>query len=461
MSKITQHIQSFLKNHTSVDLTIAYSGGVDSQVLLHALAILKQNQSLPNVIRVCHINHGLSDNAKAWEVFARQQSDKYGFNSHLISVDLDKSSTQSLEEQAREARYKALISVTNESQMILTGHHLDDQAETFLLALKRGAGLKGLSAMQACSLRQNRLIGRPLLEVSRQEIIDYAKENNLDWVEDESNIDNRFDRNFLRNNILPSLKDRWPHISRTISRSAKHLSDAQQLIDEVAAQDYEKCRSINNKVNQPVSLNISLLMELSVIRFNYLIRYFLSTNNCLMPTQKQLSILRLQLASEQDKNPAMKIGEHWLRRFGNQLFVTDNFNDVSDWLSEFKLASLVEKKKVIVILPDGLGSLLFSIDQQSENDAHGISFFVKNTAESINVSFKHSNPNCHPDYRERSRSLKKVLQELSIPTWMRNRIPFIRVDNELAVVAEQFVCRPYTKEKQIAPHIQIRVMWQQ
>ena len=282
-----------LQDKSNNELIIAYSGGVDSQVLLHALVQLKQQHAINNPITACHVNHGLSDNAQSWQDFAEQQCSNYGVNLVVKRVDIKPQAQQSLEELARDARYGALHSLSSTAALILTGHHGDDQSETFLLALKRGAGLKGLSAMATSSTLKNHQLVRPLLSISRQSILDYANEHQLNWIEDESNADISFDRNFIRNKVMPLLKQRWPSISQTINRSAEHCQAGQELLDELAAQDLVNC-SENNVGN---SLAVSPLLTLSKARFNNLIRYFLAQHNFLMPSTEQLKQLSLQLTA--------------------------------------------------------------------------------------------------------------------------------------------------------------------
>ena len=309
VSSLQNAIKHSLENHCHTELIVAYSGGVDSQVLLHALAQLKQNNLISNTITVCHVNHGLSDNALVWQGFAEQECAKLSFKLVVKAVNVQAQAQQSLEALARDARYQALKSLNDAKSLVLTGHHSDDQSETFLLALKRGAGLKGLSAMAVESQLGRHTLVRPLLNISRQEILNYAKVCQLDWVEDESNADTSFDRNFIRQTIMPLMRERWPGISKTINRSASHCSSGQELLDELAEQDLKQAKACDT------SLNISVLKALSPARFNNLIRYFLAQHHCLMPSTEQVNQLNFQLQANEDKTPAVKVGQHYLRRY--------------------------------------------------------------------------------------------------------------------------------------------------
>ena len=270
MNKIESILMSIISKQPSLPIVIAYSGGVDSQVLLHVLAKLSQKKQIKNPITVCHVNHGLSANAQTWQIFAQQQCLQLNLPLIICNVNVKAQKQQSLEALARDARYNALKTLNNAKSLIITGHHCDDQTETFLLALKRGAGLKGLSAMSQESLLGNHILLRPLLDVSRKTIVDYAKAHTLDWVEDESNTDTRFDRNFIRQRIVPLLTARWPSINNTIKRSAAHCLEGQDLLDELAEQDLAELKLTET------SLQVSLLAKLSKARFNNVIRFFFS-----------------------------------------------------------------------------------------------------------------------------------------------------------------------------------------
>jgi len=428
-------------------LVVAYSGGVDSQVLLHALAKVKHAKQTSHLISqsivVCHVNHGISDKAKQWQDFAKLQCQQVNLPITVFQVNVQPQPQQSLEALARDARYKALQSISTEPMMIITGHHSDDQAETFLLALKRGSGLKGLAAMATNTKQGKDLLVRPLLNISRAQIVDYAKLHGLSWVEDESNLDTRFDRNFIRNDIMPLLTKRWPSIVNTMNRSSEHCQEGQLLLDELAEQDLQLCQHEHD------SLVIKALSQLSIARFNNLIRYFLALHQCLMPSREQLAQLQQQLNANDDKNPTVKLGDHYCRRYRGVLYLTPDFNKVDHWQAEIDLNC----EKTVVALPDSLGELTVMISSLQcpesraclESKDYLIAMPAKSTK--VNLRFSHDNSTCLPDYRHHSRSLKKVLQELNIPTWQRKRIPFLYYDEVLVAAIGYFVCQPFLPQE--------------
>lgn len=447
-------LTAFLNHYPDAPIVIAYSGGVDSQVLLHAVAQLKQNKALKQEVMAIHVNHGLSQLAGQWQQFAQQQCQLFDIDFCTINVNVIDKPRTSLEAQARDARYQALIDLSPNNAVILTGHHQDDQVETFFLALKRGSGLKGLSAMASESnlSKSTQKLLRPFLQISRENIVHYAQTYQLAWLEDESNADTRFDRNFLRKEIIPQLKARWPNFNDTVMRSTQHCQEAQSILDELAEQDLSQCL-----VDQNV-LSIAPLLSLSQARFNQVIRYLIKQHQALMPSQQQLQQLYLQLTEAgKDKNPEVKLGDVWLRRFKENLYLTENYQPVTNWRYDFDLALIDDG--FAIVMPDSLGRVFVNSGEKPINEKQETAFVLSlpESLHSIAIVFEHDNPKCLPDYRQQSRPLKKVLQELAIPPWQRKRLPLLFINNELAAVFGYFVCQPFSENK----HQQkIMVHWQ-
>lgn len=457
MATISSRLKAFFQRFEHRPIVVAYSGGIDSQVLLHALAQLKKQQQISNHLTVCHINHGLSDNAHLWQLSAQEYCHKLSIPLQVFQVNVKEVTGESLEALARDARYKALKNHADDNALIVTGHHLDDQSETFLLALKRGAGLKGLSAMaQVLTLssenhKKQQLLLRPLLNTTRSEIEQYAQLHQLTWLEDESNNDLRFDRNFIRHQVIPVLVERWPSILTTIKRSSEHCQEGQQLLTELAQQDLVKCQITT------LSLSVSELCLLSQARFNNVIRYFLELNRCLMPSTQQLQQVYQQLFAANDKNPAIKIDGFFFRRFKNSLVLTAEYQDISTWQYLIQRPLLKEKDKQVVNLPDGLGDLFLSVSSEPRAEQSllmdsDISYpYIRPplASQKVSIRFAHQNPRCLPDYRKHSRELKKVLQELNISPWQRKRIPFLYYDEILVAAIGHFVCKEFMSNEGI------------
>ena len=453
MSFICQRLSQFFRQYPDRPIVIAYSGGVDSQVLLHALSTLHQQGNLKNLLSVHHVNHGLSENAKQWQQMAEHTCQQLGLPLTISQVEVKAQPQQSLEALARDARYQALTTGSPGNALIVTGHHQDDQAETFLLALKRGAGLKGLSAMSPELALGSQLLVRPLLDIRRRDIEEYAWQHQLSWVEDESNQDTAYDRNFLRHEILPLLNRRWPSFTETVKRSAEHCQEGQSLLTELAQQDFELCACADDV------MLIAELKKLSRARFNNLLRYFLLRQQSLMPSAEQLNQVFKQMSAARDKMPAVKVGNNWLRRFKDKLFFTRDFKDVSAWQYQFTFDE--KSKQHAIEFPDGLGVLRFNLGTRSAQELRlvenkAFSLIAPEAGQSIHIRFAHSNPKCLPEFRQQRRPLKKVLQELAIPPWQRQRIPFIYFDDTLVAALGYFACKEYLPQEGKA---QLNVLW--
>ncbi|MBK5553935.1 tRNA lysidine(34) synthetase TilS [Pseudomonas sp. TH03] len=219
---------------------IAFSGGLDSTVLLHLLAYLAKTESLPT-LKAIHVHHGLQAVADAWPEHCQSMCDALGVPLKVVRVQVQPGA--SLERAAREARYGAFIEATQTNEVLLTAQHRDDQAETLLFRLLRGAGVKGLAGMPSeRALGPGHLL-RPLLDVTRAELEAYAAEHQLSWIEDPSNQDRQFSRNYLRHQVFPVLAVRWPQAVAIMARSAAHLREAQGLLDELAQIDLAEAGS--------------------------------------------------------------------------------------------------------------------------------------------------------------------------------------------------------------------------
>ncbi|MFJ3057456.1 tRNA lysidine(34) synthetase TilS [Herbaspirillum sp. NPDC087042] len=275
-------------------LAVAYSGGLDSTVLLDVAAQLAQQQG----VRVLglHVHHGLSPHADAWLVHAQDFCAQRGLPLHAEHVQLDKVADSGVEEAARLARYAALGRLCRQhgARLLLTAHHLDDQAETVLLQLLRGSGLAGLSGMDSCHAAPallgdpDTLVARPLLGITRAQLESYAQQQGLAWIEDESNADPRYTRNALRHQVMPALGQVFPGYQQRLARSAGHAQGAQELLREVAEADLAQCRRDDH-------LLMPALRSLSEQRFLNLMRHWFGLRGMRMPSAAWMQEMRSQL----------------------------------------------------------------------------------------------------------------------------------------------------------------------
>jgi len=242
---------------------VAYSGGLDSHVLLHALSGLASDY--PFSLKAIHIDHSLQLQSPAWADHCQQVCDGMSVPLTIRTLSIDQKKGESLEAVARDARYAALAECLPEGGLCMTAQHRNDQTETLLLQLLRGAGVHGLAAMPASKNFSTGRLLRPLLHFSREDLLDYANRHRLVWIEDPSNQDNRFDRNFLRNEVLPVLRERWPGMDKSLSRSARHAASAATMLDDIASSDLLYCKATGNHFFPPciACLNANLLAGLS------------------------------------------------------------------------------------------------------------------------------------------------------------------------------------------------------
>ncbi|EJM37300.1 tRNA(Ile)-lysidine synthetase, partial [Pseudomonas sp. GM33] len=243
---------------------IAFSGGLDSTVLLHLLAHLAKTESLP-ALSAIHVHHGLQAVADAWPEHCRSVCAALGIPLQTVRVRVAPGA--SLERAARDARYHTFTEVTRPDEVLLTAQHRDDQAETLLFRLLRGAGVRGLSGMpRQRPLGKGHLL-RPLLDVTRAELEAYANEHGLSWIEDPSNEDRQYSRNYLRHQVFPALTRRWPQAVATMARSAAHLTEAQGLLEELADMDLREANSVSEFAWLGLrSLELASLAQLSAAR---------------------------------------------------------------------------------------------------------------------------------------------------------------------------------------------------
>ncbi|MGM0679366.1 MAG: tRNA lysidine(34) synthetase TilS, partial [Pseudomonadota bacterium] len=306
---------------------IAYSGGCDSHVLLHALAGVREQ--LPAPLEAIHINHRLSDQADGWAEHCRRVCTELSVPLVEVTVHAHPKLGESPEAAAREARYNAWRGLLQAEEGLLLAQHQDDQAETLLLQLLRGSGPKGLAAMPPVTDFAAGWLGRPLLGQSRALLRRYAREQGLAWIEDPSNFDTELDRNYLRHELLPVLQARWPSAALTLSRAARHQAEAGQLLDELAAQDYANCHG-----EHAGCLCLAPLQALSLARQRNLLRYWLASVRQLpLPDSKHLNrILDEVLYAAPDAQPLVAWTGVVVRRYAGELYAlpTGTIADHSD-----------------------------------------------------------------------------------------------------------------------------------
>lgn len=405
-------------------IVLAFSGGVDSRVALDLLATYRDIHP-QHRYRVVHVHHGLSPNADEWLMRCKVWASEADFDFVGLRVTLE-GQGESLEKAAREARYDAILASVEPGALVLTGQHADDQAETFLLALKRGSGPAGLAAMPTAREFGHATLCRPLLNVTRQQIETYADQQGLNWLDDESNRDCRFDRNFIRQQWMPMASSRWPGIVKAINRTAALCAEQEALMEELLAAHDEKVEQPDN------SLSIAALSGYSTNMQNALVRRWLKRAGVTL-TQAQLQQLFCSvIEAAQDANPSIKLKRGEIRRYQGRVYIIPVYQDVTKWRGAIPL-------NTHLVLPDGLGEMSLSNTETGQ----GAKMRAPAENEQVSVIFDAEGRVAHPVGRQGSRKLKKLFQEYGVPSWLRRRTPLIVYGDEVAAVAGLFVCEGY------------------
>lgn len=407
---------------------IAYSGGLDSHVLLHLCSrLLAQEPDMPE-FRALHVHHGLAAAADAWLDHCEQTCRALSLPFSWLRVDAQARPGESPEEAARRARYQAIRGHLGPGDIVLTAQHADDQAETLLLQLVRGAGVAGLAAMPPFAEFSPGFLQRPLLNDSRDDLQAYAHENDLHWIEDPSNADTSYDRNYIRHRVIPVLSRRWPAVSRSLARSAGHCADALRQLEDLSSDLYRGALNADGR-----SLSIERLETFKPADQRLVLRHWLRHSGFRMPAATTIErILRELLPAAADRMPNVAWSEGQVRRYRDGLFVLSPPSDFDtsatipwDGLSRLEL-------------PQGNGELSVRTAKP------GLSIDARLWhAGPIQVSYRQGGERCRLPGRAGSHSLKKLFQEAGIPPWLRECAPLVYIGEQLAAVADWWVTAPF------------------
>jgi tRNA(Ile)-lysidine synthase len=436
---------------------IGYSGGVDSHVLLHCCASIAQ---LTGRLTAVYVHHGLQAEAESWVGHCEKTAKDLCVEFLTLRVNARAAPGESPEEAARNARYAALKSLLNVNDVLLLAQHREDQLETVLLQLFRGSGLRGLSGMPERQAFGAGIMLRPLLNTPKQAISDYARAHRLSWVEDPSNESNDYDRNFLRNAVVPLLKQRWPSLDKTIMRSAKHCADAQVLVDEVADELFD---AVFNPADR--TLCISRLLEHHRHQQQLIIRHWFRHRGLKMPSQSFVRrILSEVVAAAEHRDPVLSGQGYSIRRYRNKLYCLINLFGTDLYLPEGHQAG-----KPDVISPPGTKkpeinqalqvpqNRVWPVGQASINiinkqtlayklSSKGIPYEQWQTA-NVEVRFRQGGEKICLPGREGHHSLKNLFQEAGIPPWERDVMPLIYLNGQLAAVGDLWISTAFYSEK--------------
>lgn len=450
---LSAHICDFLAAQSLAPdskLVLAYSGGVDSEVLAFGLSQFARQHPEFNY-QLVYVHHGLSDNAEAWAQHCLERGQHYDLPVTVERVAVNRGPRLSLEAEARKVRYQAIERHLSANDVLLTAHHEDDQLETILLALKRGQGPKGLAAMgQVQALAQGKQL-RPLLDISREQIEAYAKQQGLVHIEDESNQDDKYDRNFLRLEIIPRLKARWPSIATTASRSAALCAEQQATLDLQVSERLPLWLTQAPYHTQSV-FKLDGFAEQSADWQALLLRGFIESQGFALPSKVQLKQIITQLLNAKDDAKVhIRVGECEIRRFANQVYLFKyqthkrHTQPVSWTLPQHDFISLLQGDSTeLVVSPAGLANgeqIRLIVTKQ------GPRVRLPWPDEVVSVRYQLAGQfRCHPHSRGKGRELKKLWQEFAIPPWVREKVGFVFYGEQLVMAIGLWVEKGFIVE---------------
>ncbi len=406
-------------------LVVGYSGGLDSHVLLHLLSRYAFDH-LPSIrVLAIHVNHGLNSNARNWAEHCRGVCEQLGVGYHLVELDARAPQGESQEAWARQLRYEALVRFIGVDDVLFTAHHQDDMAETLLIQLFRGAGPAGLAAMPMQARFGAGRHYRPLLACPRAGLLRYAQEYKLVWIEDDSNQDPRYDRNLIRNTILPGIRQRWPGITQTLYRAARHQADASSLLDDLADIDLKTCRS-----GVDTRLSVSQLLGMSSrARAANTLRRWIRLLGFPVPNERQLNqIFSGVLGAGPDATPCVSWEGTELRRYRDSLFITAPLppppdpDHVTDW--DLNKSCKLSLGCLTATRTRGEGIRT----SQCENDTLRIRFRQGN--ETLVLAGHHH-------------TLRKLCQQYAIPSCYRDHMPLLYIGDSLVCVPGIAIAEEY------------------
>lgn len=379
---------------------VAWSGGLDSTVLLHLMLRARRIAGARLHLRAVHVDHALQPAAADFARACHRTARAWRVPLAVLKAHVCMAPGDSVEEAAREARYAALSGALAPSELLLTAQHADDQAETLLLALLRGAGPAGLAAMPAIMPLGRAQLLRPLLSLERAQLAAYATSQGLAWSDDPSNAALRFDRNYLRARVLPLLRARWPALSRTLTRSAGHCAAAARLVADSAIRDLELAAD-------GADLSIAVLRRWSVSRRMAALRQWIASRGLRAPDARHLVQIERMIAARADAHPVLRLPELLLRRQEGRLQL--EAGGVRREPQDAAVSRIWRWRQGPLVLPDG-ARLAIRADRHGDIDLGRLpaSLCVMNTAVGG------------------GRKLRKLLQELQVPEWRRARLPVLR-----------------------------------
>ncbi len=405
VQQLYDSLQADNRLFTARRFVVAFSGGLDSTVLLDLVRRALPVAGGPGLAAV-YVDHQLQPGSAEWAGHCENVAADMGVDLEIRRIDAGPRPGASPEAAARAARYDALATVLGDGDVLLTAHHRDDQVETVLLQLVRGGGVAGLAGMPVLSRIGTALHWRPLLAVPRERLREYAARAGLSWIEDPSNTHLRYDRNFVRHEILPKLAERWPGAAGAVTRSARHSAEAAELMREVGAEDAGQAAAGTD------TLSVSALAGLSPQRRRNALRRWIELTGMPMPGTAHV-VQVLELLDSREAGGCVSWPGVELRRYRDRLYVMQPIEPLPNDFEE------ILHPGSAIRLPAGLGQLR-AAGQPAQ----------------LTVRFRRGGERLRPRGSAHRRALRNLFQESGVVPWMRDRIPLVFTGNRLLAVAD-------------------------
>ena len=402
-------------------LGIAFSGGLDSSVLLNLIS----DQVIPkDRITALHINHGINNDSDKWEEFCAQIADELGVNFKSWKLkDLEKISEDTL----RNKRHEVFKSWADHNDLIITGHHLDDHTETVLFRLFRGTGIQGLEGIREISKVRDINFYRPFLKNKKKEILKYAQEHNLSWVEDDSNRESKFSRNMIRNDLMPKIISRWPSIGKSIGKLSEEAKWNQKILTDIAREDLAYIDARKDKIN------MQRLKTLSNERQKNVIVFWLNNQNDIYVPSKLIFQILSSIAEPSSESRSFIIRSDSLN---TDIRIIVSSKEIR-MVDQGSLRPLPENLRVNWDLKK---SIKIPSGELSTQESYGKGLDKKYLKDDVIIKARVGGERCKPFGRDKSQKIKNLFQEFEIPDWKRNSIPLIYINDRIAAVGDLWVC---------------------
>jgi tRNA(Ile)-lysidine synthase len=434
---LASRLAALLPGFPAVRLVAAFSGGVDSTAVLAALAA---DRPKGLALRAVHVNHGLHPNAAKWSAHCRAVAHRLGVQLDVLTAKVVRPSGVSLEAAARDARYAVLAQALETGEFLLTGHHEDDQLETVLLQLFRGAGMAGLAAMPDIAPFAGGWLVRPLLPRSRAELEDWVRSAGLSWIEDDTNADETLDRNYLRRRVVPLLRERWQGVGSAVSRSARHAAEGQRLLDMIARRDVERAAS-------GAGLFVPALRALQPDRRRNALRFWIARAGARAPDTSRLEELAgPAIDARPDSSPRVTWGDVEVRRHADVLSINVIGDGGPRSMGRGRSTQRSGAQRAadppgidwpwrsvsVLELPDAGGTLELKPDPHGPIDLDAI-------PATVTVRHRQGGERLRPRRGGPRRTLKSLLQESRVPIGQRARLPLVFSGTTLLAVGALWV----------------------